>query len=44
VDKIATMNAAARPAGVDTASGVEQSPGVKDCVRLRQFIAAARSG
>ena len=42
-DNVAAAIAAARPAGVDTASGVEQSPGVKDGDRLRRFIAAARS-
>lgn len=32
-----------QPWGVDTASGVEVSPGVKDMEKTRQFIAAARS-
>ena len=30
------------PYGVDTASGVESSPGVKDHVKLENFLAAAR--
>jgi len=30
------------PLAVDTASGVESSPGVKDAVRMRKFVAAAR--
>jgi phosphoribosylanthranilate isomerase len=43
-DNVAAAIAAARPAGVDTASGVEQSPGVKDSERIRRFIAAAHLG
>ncbi|HTY42797.1 MAG TPA: phosphoribosylanthranilate isomerase [Thermoanaerobaculia bacterium] len=31
-----------RPAGVDVASGVEASPGVKDAEKLRRFFAAVR--
>lgn len=31
-----------RPAGVDVSSGVESAPGVKDPVRIAEFIAAAR--
>jgi phosphoribosylanthranilate isomerase len=31
-----------RPQGVDVASGVESRPGVKDAVRLRDFISAVR--
>lgn len=33
-----------RPWGVDSCSGTEKSPGVKDPSRLRDFIAAARAG
>lgn len=35
---------AVRPWGVDTASGVELSPGVKDHAQVRRFIAEAQSG
>jgi phosphoribosylanthranilate isomerase len=32
-----------RPAAVDTASGVERSPGLKDPDKLVRFITAARA-
>jgi len=31
-----------RPAAVDTASGVESSPGIKDTAKMRDFVAALR--
>jgi len=31
-----------RPYGVDVASGVESSPGVKDKEKMRAFVAAAK--
>ena len=33
-----------RPVGVDTASGVEDSPGVKSLMKIDGFLAAARDG
>ena len=33
-----------KPVAVDTASGVESSPGVKDPAKMRAFIAAVRGG
>ncbi|TWT38144.1 N-(5'-phosphoribosyl)anthranilate isomerase [Posidoniimonas corsicana] len=39
---VAQAVAAVRPHGVDTASGVESSPGVKDPRLTGQFVAAAR--
>ncbi|HVX15557.1 MAG TPA: phosphoribosylanthranilate isomerase [Pirellulales bacterium] len=40
---VAEAITAARPYGVDTASGVEVRPGVKDKGRVEAFVAAARS-
>jgi phosphoribosylanthranilate isomerase len=41
-ENVADAIRAAQPYGVDTARGIEQSPGVKDHDRLRRFVAAAR--
>ena len=39
---VAEAVAAVRPAAVDTASGVESSPGSKSLERVREFVAAAK--
>ena len=41
-DNVGTRIASVRPAGVDTASGVESSPGRKDPVKVRLFCEQAR--
>jgi len=40
-ENVAAAITAARPDGVDTASGVESSPGVKDAYQVRAFVSAA---
>lgn len=42
-DNVAQAIAATRAPGVDVASGVERAPGVKDPVKIRDFVAAARA-
>jgi len=41
-DNLAEAIRAVRPYGVDVASGVESSPGVKDPEKLRRFVLAAK--
>ena len=41
-DNVASAIAAVRPVMVDTASGVESAPGIKDPAKLEAFLAAAR--
>jgi phosphoribosylanthranilate isomerase len=42
-DNVAAAIRAVRPDGVDTASGVELSPGVKDTTLIARFVAEAKS-
>ena len=42
-ENVADAICVVRPQAVDTASGVESSPGVKDAARMRSFVEAARA-
>ena len=41
-ENVAEIIDAVRPWGVDTASGVESGPGIKDLARVRAFVEAAK--
>lgn len=43
-DNVAAAIARARPWAVDTASGVEAAPGIKDAAKLEAFVRAVRGG
>ena len=42
-DNVAAGIAAVRPFGVDVASGVEASPGIKDPAKMEAFVRAAEA-
>jgi phosphoribosylanthranilate isomerase len=42
-ENVADAIVATQPWGVDVASGVESTPGHKDAVKLREFVAAAKA-
>ena len=42
-ENVAAAVVAVRPVAVDTASGVESAPGIKDAEKMRAFVAAVRT-
>lgn len=41
-DNVSTAVRQVQPAAIDTASGVESAPGIKDAAKMREFVSAVR--